>query len=201
MKRARPYDREAALDAAVSLFWTKGYHATSLKDLEAALSMRPGSIYAAFKNKEALFCAALERYFQKNIAELHEKIPASPSPLQGLCDHLRWLGQNQGGDCNSRACMLIKTLLDTTASEARIAEQARCYLDRIQAEIATIFDRAKACGELSPEMETGRLARRYQSDITALRIEAHRGTDRDGLADLAEDLAQGWEQLRDQSHN
>ncbi|MEP3669912.1 MAG: TetR family transcriptional regulator, partial [Roseibium sp.] len=38
MKRAQPYDREKALDAAQDLFWRKGYHATSLKDLEAALT-------------------------------------------------------------------------------------------------------------------------------------------------------------------
>ncbi|MDX1730552.1 MAG: helix-turn-helix domain-containing protein, partial [Aurantimonas coralicida] len=47
---ARPYDRDAALDAALRLFWAKGYHATSLKDLEAALTMKPGSIYAAFQS-------------------------------------------------------------------------------------------------------------------------------------------------------
>ena len=50
MARAAPYDRDATLDAAMSLFWERGYHATSLKDLEAALSMKPGSIYAAFKS-------------------------------------------------------------------------------------------------------------------------------------------------------
>lgn len=55
MTRAAPYDRETALDAAMALFWDKGFHATSLKDLEAALAMKPGSIYAAFVSKENLY--------------------------------------------------------------------------------------------------------------------------------------------------
>ena len=65
MTRMPAYDRDAALEAAIRLFWAKGYHATSLKDLENALNMRPGSIYAAFKSKQALFLAAMERYFEK----------------------------------------------------------------------------------------------------------------------------------------
>ncbi|MGV8985829.1 MAG: TetR/AcrR family transcriptional regulator [Cypionkella sp.] len=61
MTRAAPYDRDTALNAAVSLFWNKGFHATSLKDLETTLHMNPGSIYAAFSSKENLYLLALER--------------------------------------------------------------------------------------------------------------------------------------------
>ena len=38
MARSPSYNRDAALDTALDLFWKKGYHATSLKDLEAALA-------------------------------------------------------------------------------------------------------------------------------------------------------------------
>ena len=55
MARRAGYDRDEVLARAQALFWRKGYHTTSLKDLEAALNMRPGSIYAAFGSKEALF--------------------------------------------------------------------------------------------------------------------------------------------------
>ncbi|MGB2139878.1 MAG: helix-turn-helix domain-containing protein, partial [Psychrobacter sp.] len=51
MSRTTLYNRQEALDRAVKLFWHKGFHATSLKDIEQALDMRPGSIYAAFGNK------------------------------------------------------------------------------------------------------------------------------------------------------
>ena len=33
MARAASYDRDTAIEAAMTLFWRKGYHATSLKDL------------------------------------------------------------------------------------------------------------------------------------------------------------------------
>lgn len=175
MKRARPYDRDTALDAALDLFWTKGYHATSLKDLEAALNMKPGSIYAAFSSKEALFLSALERYFHQNQSGLRSMAEEAESPLQGLADQLRSLGRDGGLEC--RACMLIKTLLDATSSETAIAAQTRLYLDQMKAEFAAVFGLAKSRGELPPDADCDRLARKYQSDIMALKIEAHRGAD------------------------
>lgn len=196
MTRARPYDRETALDAALNLFWTKGYHATSLKDLEAALTMKPGSIYAAFSSKEALYLSSLERYFLRNRDAFRATADAAASPLQGLADHLRKLGGTLEGDPECRACMLVKTLLDTTASEATIAASARRYLDALRAEFAAAFERAKSSGELPADADCDRLARRYQLDIASLRIEAHRGADPGELASLAEDMARELEQLR-----
>lgn len=196
MKRARPYDRDTALDAALSLFWTKGYHATSLKDLEAALKMRPGSIYAAFSSKQALFLSALERYFHQNRDAFRFMIEEAESPLEALADHLREFGQDQPEDRECRACMLVRTLLDTTSTEAVIAARARRYLDEMKTEIAAAFDRAKSSGELPPDADPDRLARRYQSDITALRIESQRGIDPIELATLADDKARDFERLR-----
>ena len=62
MARPAIHDRDEALARALRLFWAQGFHATSLKDIEKALDMRPGSIYAAFGSKEGLYRAALARY-------------------------------------------------------------------------------------------------------------------------------------------
>lgn len=198
MKRARPYDRDTALDAALNLFWKTGYHATSLKDLEAELKMKPGSIYAAFSSKKALFLAALERYYLQNQSALRSMVEEVESPLKGLADHLRRLGQSRDGETECRACMLTKTLLDTTSSEPAIAEQARLYLDQLKAEFAAIFDLAKSAGEIPPDANSDRLARRFQSDVMALKIESHRGTDQAERAVLAEEMARELERLRAQ---
>jgi AcrR family transcriptional regulator len=196
MTRAQRYDRETALDAALDLFWRKGYHATSLKDLEAALSMKPGSIYAAFKSKEALYLASLDRYFNRARDMLREMVSASPSPLTALADHLRLHARAGEDETTCRACMLVKTLLDTTADEAAIAAQSRRYLDEMKAEFAAIFQLSKDRGEVPPDADTGLLALRYQSMMTALRVEAHRRADPGDLAALAESMAQEIERLR-----
>ena len=196
MKRARPYDRETALNAAVRLFWTKGYHATSLKDLEAALQMKPGSIYAAFLSKEALYLAALERFFQAFRAAFARDMQDSGSPLGAMSNYLLQLARSRSEEPRGQACMLIKTVIDTTATDAAIADRANGYIEEMQADFAAVIDRAKAVGELPQELDSGRLARRYQSNINALRIELHRGTEQARLTALAEDMVEDLERLR-----
>lgn len=52
--RGRPkvFDRDAALDKAMKLFWQHGYEATSLADLVEATGAKAPTLYAEFTNKE-----------------------------------------------------------------------------------------------------------------------------------------------------
>jgi AcrR family transcriptional regulator len=63
-KTGRPisFDKEAALEAALLLFWERGYEGTSMADLTQAMGLNPSSIYAAFGDKQALFSLAAKRY-------------------------------------------------------------------------------------------------------------------------------------------
>jgi AcrR family transcriptional regulator len=63
-KTGRPisFDREAALEAAMLLFWERGYEGASMADLTRAMGLNPSSIYAAFGDKHALFSLAVKRY-------------------------------------------------------------------------------------------------------------------------------------------
>src|ERR1700690_3933812 len=63
--RPRAFDPEKALEAALRVFWKKGYEGTALSDLTAAMGINRPSIYATFGNKEALFRKALDRYSER----------------------------------------------------------------------------------------------------------------------------------------
>jgi AcrR family transcriptional regulator len=65
-KTGRPigFDKDAALEAAMLLFWERGYEGTSMADLTAAMGLNPSSIYAAFGDKHALFSLAAKRYME-----------------------------------------------------------------------------------------------------------------------------------------
>jgi AcrR family transcriptional regulator len=65
-KTGRPisFDKEAALEAAMLLFWERGFEGTSMADLTQAMGLSPSSIYAAFGDKHALFQLAVKRYME-----------------------------------------------------------------------------------------------------------------------------------------
>nr|WP_240973209.1 helix-turn-helix domain-containing protein [Nonomuraea sp. FMUSA5-5] len=46
----------------MELFWTRGYEATTVRDLTRHLGLGQGSLYAAFGDKDGLYRAALEHY-------------------------------------------------------------------------------------------------------------------------------------------
>jgi AcrR family transcriptional regulator len=60
--RPRAFDRDAALQRAMELFWRQGYESTSINDLTSALEITAPSLYAAFGDKERLYLEAVERY-------------------------------------------------------------------------------------------------------------------------------------------
>src|SRR5258708_36834513 len=60
--RPRGFDREAALEAAMRLFWSRGYEATSVSDLVAVMGITPPTLYGAFRDKKRLFLEAGGRY-------------------------------------------------------------------------------------------------------------------------------------------
>ena len=60
--RPRSFDRETALDAAVLVFWEKGYDGTTLTDLTSAMGINRPSLYATYGNKRGLFILAIDRY-------------------------------------------------------------------------------------------------------------------------------------------
>src|ERR1700691_2950791 len=63
-KTGRPisFDKNAALEAAMLLFWERGFEGTSMADLTHVMGLNPSSIYASFGDKHTLFSLAVKRY-------------------------------------------------------------------------------------------------------------------------------------------
>ncbi len=196
MARTASFDRTDALNTARDLFWRKGYHATSLKDLEGALGLKPGSIYAAFGSKEGLFSEALLAYAEASRAQSDAVMDRASSPLSGLAAYARSLGGICDTDQPSRACMLMKTVLEFPDGSGDIRSAAETLLSSVEARFTDRFRAAQSLGELASDADPARLARRFQADVIGLRAYAQRNAPPDAIRDLAEDIAEGIEALR-----
>ena len=63
--RPRGFDRDAALHAAMLLFWKQGFDGTSYTDLTKATGMSKPTIYATFGDKVDLFRQAMVAYAEE----------------------------------------------------------------------------------------------------------------------------------------
>ena len=194
MKYAKAYDRDAALNAALEIFWSKGFHATSIKDLETALQLRSGSIYAAFKSKENLYALALERYFSASQTAFERDVLNAASPLDGLVEMIRRTGRC--GDMLQRPCMLIKAIITATEDTADTAELARDYRNQMDRNMVEGFKKAQELGELPPDADVAELAHQYQSVVTSLQIEAQMTPDAEQFSKTVERQADRFASLR-----
>jgi len=191
MSRTACFDRQVALNSAVALFWSRGYYASSMKDIEKALDMRPGSLYATFGSKSGLFAEALEAYAARTGDDFDQIVEGSPSVIDGLKRYLRSFAQPCSSEAQApaQACMLIKTLLEVNAEDVALRSQVDAMLATIEQRLCEALKQAQAKGELRADVECPRLARLLQTQIIGLRAFAERNVPSDQIEALAEDMA------------
>ncbi|MEL7013668.1 MAG: TetR/AcrR family transcriptional regulator [Pseudomonadota bacterium] len=181
MPRKPEYDRNELIDRARDLFWKQGWAGTSMKDLETVLELKPGSFYAAFGSKDALFELALERYAEDGgrrldilIDELGPMGALQALPFAMIADD----------EAPAKACMLAKSVLELSGRDHALAEVADRHLNAMEARFTRAFRDAQAAGRINQTLDPSTLARRYQSDLMGLRISAEReGVDARAIAE------------------
>jgi AcrR family transcriptional regulator len=148
--RPRAFDLDEALDAAMRLFWHRGYRATTTRDLVEALGVGQSSLTSAFGGKADLADAALARYLTELdralIAPMRESgdgLAAIDRFLAGLCDwHLA-----EGG----RGCLVGRLMCEGAGAEPGIAARVGEYRAVLRGAIDAALERAVAAGEIPAE--------------------------------------------------
>ena len=189
MARKPDYDREALIDAAKDLFWQQGWAGTSMKDLEQVLKIKPGSFYAAFGSKDALYGLAMDRYARDGAARL-DALTAEFGALGALKRQPMAVVSGAG---KTRACMLAKTYVEFLGKENELGAQAAERLSQMEARFTALFAAAQKAGDIAADLDPKLLAQRYQSDLVGLRIMAERA-DIDATA-LAQAMADDLDRL------
>jgi TetR/AcrR family transcriptional repressor of nem operon len=77
--RPLEFDPDKAIDAAVEVFWCKGYEATSMTDLLEAMNLSKSSLYQTFGSKQQLFKRCLSRYVDRLSAEMTQELEEASS--------------------------------------------------------------------------------------------------------------------------
>jgi AcrR family transcriptional regulator len=193
--RPRGFDRDAALDAATKLFWRKGYSATSIADLCAAMEIASPSLYAAFGSKEALYAEAIGHYVKNYDAPIWGRLDAEGQSVRTAIEE--WLMASAAilpATDRPGGCMVtLSAVGDDRASElSDLLVQGRAEsLRRIEARL----DRAVAEGELSASLDLKGIARFYVGVHQGMSIQARDGAIRADLETMARSAMAAWDSL------
>jgi len=168
--RPRSFDVDAAVERAMDVFWSRGYHATALPDLLRATKLSRGSLYAAFGDKHSLFLRALDRYIDDALTRMDKEFDARTDPLDGLRTYLAGYVDRTSGASGRRGCLLVATAMEMAGQDAEVARRIARFFKAMEAKVADALSRAKALGQLADGVEPPTAARIIVCFVEGLRV-------------------------------
>ncbi|MBH0007466.1 TetR/AcrR family transcriptional regulator [Psychrobacter sp. SWN149] len=176
------FNRDEVIEKAKNLYWEKGYHATSMRNLQDVVNMHPGSIYAAFGSKDKLFKESLNRYAVEGAKRLADCVAQKDTVLDGLKHFIHTVIVCNRATAPSGMCMIVKTVAELTQNDSpELLAHATSILEGIEASFATLFAQAVDSGEIGKDKDPIELARYLQIQIIGLRTYAQVTSDQQAV--------------------
>lgn len=158
MGRTRTFDTDAVLDQIVDLFWQHGFEGVAIQDVCAATGLNPGSLYAAFGDKQGMFVQAMQRYIQSVSQQTIVRLHRQSSGMAGIRDYFAALLDAMVDGKRQWGCLVTNTVVAFATREPAVAEALRLHLTRLEAAFSGALERAKQAGEVDPAISTAAAA-------------------------------------------
>ncbi|MEU6505046.1 TetR family transcriptional regulator [Streptomyces sp. NPDC046942] len=187
MARTKEFDPDAALQAALELFWRRGYEATSMADLVEHLGIGRASLYATFGNKHELYVRALDRYGQIQNPLLTQEL-SQPGPVLPAVRAVvrRFAAEATAEPTREQGCLVTNTAVELAPHDPAAARRVAHSWDHMETLLHSALTRAQAQGELPENRDPLTLARMLLVLLQGLRVAGKASTDPARVRDAAE---------------
>jgi len=184
MARPREFDRDAALAAAINVFWSRGFAATSTEDLVQAMGIGRQSFYNTFGDKRRLYLEALETY-QRNATSCHiGRLAAPASPLAGLLDLLIGLVPDDDA-LRCKGCLGAGSIGEFGITDPELVEMRQRMIAAFHAKVVERVRQGQELGEVDPDLDPEQAASFIEITMTGLQLAARGGAGANELHALA----------------
>ena len=180
MARPREFDRKEALVKAVDVFWTHGYEATSMTDLQKALGIGRQSLYATFGDKTKIFEEVMAHY----VADTEAMLDGRFGPDAGLEDihaHLRGVAEGITQPENRRGCLIMNTCIERASHDPMAADFVQRGLGAIRRAFVRALTNARASGALREDIDIEAAADSLVCQNAGLALVGRTGLPAEGL--------------------
>ncbi|PIP98182.1 MAG: hypothetical protein COW75_01350 [Rhodobacterales bacterium CG18_big_fil_WC_8_21_14_2_50_71_9] len=179
--RPRRVAEAEALEAAMRVFWARGYTAASVEELTQATGLNRSSLYHQWRDKRGLFMAAVERYAATRLravaaaldtgATLAESLDAFFAAVTDLA-----LDRDGGG-----GCLVSCALAEAAALDPDLAQALAVRFDAVEERLAARIARAGP-GEAPPGTDPAALAALLAAVARGMMLRARAGAGRGALS-------------------
>lgn len=186
--RPRTFDIDRAVDAAMTVFWQKGYAATTVPDLTAAMGISPPSLYAAFGSKEQLFRRVLDRY-DEGPSRFVPAALAAPTARRVIEQLLRGAAAMMTSRRNPGGCLMVRS--EGSCGGGRddpLRQEVVARLIGGEAGLRRRLEAARTEGDLPSDADPAGLARYVMTVNYGIAVQAAIGASRDQLDRMIDDV-------------
>lgn len=192
MGRPRKFDMEAALDSAVDVFYAKGYEATTVDDLTAAMGVNRPSLYATFGNKETLFLQVLNRYRDRYVPQVQEVLASKKNARQAMETFLHLTAQWHVQHSQMMGCLIANSSPDCRMDQPNIYEHIQKLHTQNEEMFFQRLQQAIDDGELPQGADIRGLAQFFNGVIQGMAVLARGQHNPDAIWSMVRFAMRAW---------
>lgn len=167
--RPKEFDPDQIADAAMQVFWQRGYAATSIQDLVEGTGLSRSSLYNAFDSKHGLYTCALKRYQEQSNANI--TLLAQDAPAKALVRQLLLrIVDDELDDTQRLGCLAANAALEVAGQDPVVAELVAQNFRRVEAALERLLRRGQAEGDIDPGKNPAALASFVVCTVQGLRV-------------------------------
>jgi len=190
--RPRSFDREAALERAMLLFWEHGYEATSLSQLTSAMGISPPSLYAAFGDKQALFLETVDRYIARGGADTQSLMGDTRTAREAVARFLEISAQRLTNPHFPRGCMVVLAAVSCSEEAAPVQHKLAACRAAWEKALKQRIEQGIESGDVPEGTSAAALASFYMAVVQGMSLHAKDGAPRKRLQEIAETALHAW---------
>jgi AcrR family transcriptional regulator len=172
--RPREFDRETALDAAMRLFWHKGFRDSSLEELLNVMKISKSSFYATFKSKESLFAEAISYYSDFIASEFSRRFLKASSGRLFLKEIFSLVVEETRNN-EPRGCLIMNSAAEFGQQHAEFSHSIHNCITIFERLFQQAVLRGQSEGDISPATPAATLGAYLCSSLSGLHTMAKGG--------------------------
>lgn len=153
MPRGRPkqFDDDEVLARAMQVFWRKGYDATSLDDLIAAMGIPRQSLYRTFTDKHTLFLRAL-KYYDEHVMGVVLGLLTAKGPAVDNLSNVFAVWRQSVNSPERMGCLMVNTGTQVAPDDTEVIKLIEANRQRGVAAFEKTLKRAQKEGDIDPSI-------------------------------------------------
>lgn len=170
MARPREFDEAAALDAAIQCFWSRGYEATSVRDLADAMGIAGPSLYNTFGGKRTLYRQALEHYVERGFCDRVRRFESQLAPRAAISAFFDEIVELSLADDQRKGCLIVNSALELAPHDPEFQVALASVLRDMEAFFLRCVKAGQDTGTINDALPADDLARMLLGLLMGLRV-------------------------------